>query len=436
MLKILSKLACALIFSILEIYIIRVLIKSKNNIINYKYIIGTILLVLLITIMYNVNYSVESTVIRGLLTIVILKYILEESILKIVIGYIFVIFITTISDLINYSLLTQIFSISTIRDTWYGMLITNLGVAIIVVLIINIKYIRTIMTNFIDKLNRNNIIKPIIFMFLSFIVIINVLLNITKNQQNNEIYILDILIIAIFLTLVTILVLDNDKYNQLLTQYDILLKYSADFEDTIDELELNNHEYKNQLAILRSHVENGSKNQALKIIKEISNENLQINSKFLVELKNIPKGGIKGLIYYKIMIAEQKGINVSINVSKDSQNLLKLLNDNEVKVLCKLIGVYLDNAIEAAENTKQKIVSIEIYPLNDNLNIVFSNSIKNMKLNLEEINRKGISTKGEGRGKGLYLVNKLIARNVWLYCSNKIINKFYIQHIEINTKKS
>lgn len=436
MLKILSKIICALIFSLLQIYITKVLTNSKRKLINYKSVIGTVLLTVITFIMYNVNYSVESTIIRGLLTVIALTYILEEPILKIVIGYIFIIFLTTISELINYGILTNLFSISTLRDSWYGMLITNVSVAIIILLIMKVKYISKFMSNFIEKLNKNNILKPIIFFVLSFIVILNILFNITQNQQNTETYILDICIISIFLILVAILILDNDKYNQLLTQYDILLKYSADFEDAIDEIELNNHEYKNQLAILRSHVESNDKKQALKIIKEMSNESLQINSKFLVELKHIPKGGIKGLIYYKVMIAEQKNINISINVSPNSQKLIRLLNDEEVKVLCKLIGVYLDNAIEAAENTEKKLVSIEIYPLNNKLNLVFSNSIEGVKLNLDEINKKGISTKGEGRGKGLYLVNKLISKNNWLICKSKIINNFYVQYIEINKKTS
>lgn len=436
MLKILSKIICALIFSLLQIYITKVLTNSKRKLINYKSVIGTVLLTVITFIMYNVNYSVESTIIRSLLIIMVLRYILEESLFKIIIAYIFLILITTISDLITYTIIKQFFSIVIMRDSWYGMLITNASVAIIVILIIKIKYISKFVSKFIEKLNKNNILKPIIFMGLSFIVILNILFNITQNQQNTHIYILDILIITIFLILVTILVLDNDKYNQLLTQYDILLKYSADFEDAIDEIELNNHEYKNQLAILRSHVESNDKKQALKIIKEMSNESLQINSKFLVELKHIPKGGIKGLIYYKVMIAEQKNINISINVSPNSQKLIRLLNDEEVKVLCKLIGVYLDNAIEAAENTEKKLVSIEIYPLNNKLNLVFSNSIEGVKLNLDEINKKGISTKGEGRGKGLYLVNKLISKNNWLICKSKIINNFYVQYIEINKKTS
>lgn len=436
MLKISSKIICATIFSILQIYITKILTKAKSESINYKDVIGTVLLIAITFIMYNVNYSVESTIIRSLLIIMVLRYILEESLFKIIIAYIFLIFITTISELINYSILKQLFSITVMRDSWYGMLITNVSVAVIVILIMKIKYISNFVSNFIEKLNKNNILKPIVFLGISFIVILNILFNITQNQQNNHVYILDILIITIFLILVTILVLDNDKYNQLLTKYDILLKYSADFEDAIDEIELNNHEYKNQLAILRSHVESSDKKQALRIIKEMSNESLQINSKFLVELKHIPKGGIKGLIYYKVMIAEQKDINISINVSPNSQKLIKLLIDDEVKVLCKLIGVYLDNAIEAAENTEKKIVSVEIYPLDNKLNLVFSNSIENMKLNLDEINKKGISTKGEGRGKGLYLVNKLISKNNWLICKSKIINNFYVQYIEINKKAS
>lgn len=70
---------------------------------------------------------------------------------------------------------------------------------------------------------------------------------------------------------------------------------------------------------------------------------------------------MKGLIYYKTAIAQNNKIHVSADISLKKNNLLKKLPDNKIKILCRLIGIYFDNAIEAAKETKKKTVTIEIY---------------------------------------------------------------------------
>ena len=138
-------------------------------------------------------------------------------------------------------------------------------------------------------------------------------------------------------------------------------------------------------------------------------------------------------MYYKAAIAQKHKINLTTDVSIESKGILTKLSEKEVKVLCKLIGIYFDNAIEAAAESRKKNVTIEIYELKDKVSIVFSNTFKKHK-NMKDRNEKGVSSKGEGRGNGLYFASKLIKENDWLEQKQDIVDRYYIQELIIRKK--
>ena len=96
------------------------------------------------------------------------------------------------------------------------------------------------------------------------------------------------------------------------------------------------------------------------------------------------------------------------------------------------MGIYLDNAIEAAKESSKKSMALEIYVLKNNLNIVISNSYK-IKPSLEKINQKGFTTKGKDHGKGLYFANKIIDRHQDIVSKQQVLNDFYVQQLIIKS---
>ena len=54
--------------------------------------------------------------------------------------------------------------------------------------------------------------------------------------------------------------------------------------------------------------------------------------------------------------------------------------------------------------------------------------------NFDDRNKKGVSTKGEGHGNGLYYASKLIGQNPWLSQKQEVIDKYYIQQIIVTRK--
>ena len=68
--------------------------------------------------------------------------------------------------------------------------------------------------------------------------------------------------------------------------------------------------------------------------------------------------------------------------------------------------------------------------MKNKVSFVFSNTFKKNK-NMKDRNKKGVSSKGEGRGNGLYFAEKIIKENTWLEQKQEIIDNYYIQQIII-----
>ena len=56
------------------------------------------------------------------------------------------------------------------------------------------------------------------------------------------------------------------EYNDLINKYDSLFDYFKEIEDNVDEISFANHEYKNQLAVIKGYIEN-NKNTIISTFK-------------------------------------------------------------------------------------------------------------------------------------------------------------------------
>ena len=214
-------------------------------------------------------------------------------------------------------------------------------------------------------------------------------------------------------------------------KYDALFDYFSEIAESIDDLNLTTHEYKNQIAIVSNYIENKKNKKGKEYIYDMA---ISINKDegLLVNLSDIPTGGLKGLLYYKIIVAKNQKVEIVLDAGKNIKKLFKKLSEDEMKIITRIIGVYIDNAVSEAKK-QNKIVNIEIYNLDNELYFTISNKI-NKNLNIDEIGKRGFTTKGKGHGQGLYLVNRIINKNKWLRNENKIVNNYYISKLIIDTK--
>ena len=412
-------------------YTLKKILNSNEKVTNIYNSSLLILLIILSSISFSKNYQSLYTITVFFLNIIIYKLIFKENLSKVTIATSLLMALTFLADLIYTIIIINFISMKDIRSIWYYQIISNICIAIICLLGILICQKLNLIKKINHKLEKMQSKSIIIFLILIIIVFTILAYSFYINFQINEKYIINILLLLIFIILLLIFLKERDNYNKLSTEYDSLFTYVQTFEDWIEKEQLNRHEYKNQLAVLRCLTE---EKKVKDKIDEILEDNINIEGQAVTQLKSLPKGGIKGLMYYKAAIAQKKKINLTADVSIEQKGTLAKLNEKEIRIVCKLIGIYFDNAIEAAEESKRKNISIEIYEFQDKVNIVFSNTFKKHR-NMKDRNKKGVSSKGKGRGNGLYFAEKLIKENPWIEEKQDIIDKYYIQKISINKKE-
>ena len=97
------------------------------------------------------------------------------------------------------------------------------------------------------------------------------------------------------------------------------------------------------------------------------------------------------------------------------------------------MGVFLDNAIDAATTAKEKEVEIDIKNDNNCILISISNTFDD-KADTKQIGKKGFTTKGKGHGYGLSIVKDINKHNENIETFNDIEDAKFTQTILIYYK--
>ena len=290
----------------------------------------------------------------------------------------------------------------------------------------------------IDKIKKtiNKIIvildRPIItgiVLVLSILAIAGVSYKLINNLSTKRY--LDSVLLFLFFSLLIYLIL----YNRYLVTKEVrktkeLLNAITIYEKRIDEDRIIRHEMLNNLLALKSFDNKNSEefNKTLDdFIMSCSNKS--------VGIKNIYKlpTGLKGMVYYKINSLDNKKYNYNVNISKQVNINLEKDNYKEYISLCKILGIVLDNAIEACKDCNEKTINIIFRDDTTNRRqlVTVENTYNDKNLDTEKIFQKGFSGKENHTGLGLWEVRKILnkSKNLSLYTTKG--NKYFSQQIEI-----
>ena len=413
-------------------YLIVKKIVNKEITFSKELIFYITLLALVSVFLHQVQYTIIYTITVFLLNIVVFKKIFNIDWSQSIIATSIFMIALIPADVIVTTLFRLLFTQEQIRADFFVSIAANAMIGIVSVGLISIPFINKITRLFYENISRKRIIAELVFFLLLVIGFCYLGYNYATHNVTDQTYISNVIIIGIFTVITIIFIQSKNDYKRLSDEYDVLYSYIQNFEEWIEKEQLSRHEYKNQLAVLYCLTK---EKKVKEKINEILEDNINIGGEVINQLKLLPKGGIKGLIYYKVAIGQKKKINITADVSLENKSILNELTEQEIRVICKLIGIYIDNAIEASEETRKKNILIEVYELSNKVCFVFSNTFKK-KNNFEDRNKKGITTKGEGHGNGLYFASKLIDQNSFLESKQDVVDGYYIQQLIIKRKES
>ena len=422
MLEVLDDIICSSIMVVTQIYIVRKIVNNNDK--NYINILfGTIIFLLFSIFLHPIQYEPIYSISILLLNIALNKKLFKLTLEQSTIASCLYIVVLSVSDITITTILRQFYSQELIRADALISIMANLAISTLSITLINNKKIFNKIQNLYNAAKTKIFIINILYLMLLAVGFFYILYNIGTHTINQNDYIANLIIVGVLVIITYIYIESRTDYKQLSDEYDTLFTYVQNFEDWIEKEQLNRHEYKNQLAIIRGLTKD---KKVISKIEEILSDNINIKGDVVHKLKELPKGGLKGLLYYKVAIAQKNNLNIEVDVSFRNNKNLESLTEEQLKVLCKLIGIYFDNAIEAAIETEEKILSLEIYSIKQNLNIVLANTYKEHQ-NFSNRNEKGVTSKGEGHGNGLYYANNLLKKNKWLESKQEIKDNYYFQ---------
>lgn len=296
MLEACVRLVCPLIMPVYGFYIIKRITSSNVKILNIKSILGIVLLYIMTLILYEAEYTGINTITIFALQIIVYKEIfdikIEESLLACGMLMILTIFCDAISSLI----LRSMYTFEEIRTSWYLSFVGNILVAIFSTIIIRIKFVINLFKNFYENVSKRKSISNLLFTILLIVGLSSLVQNLSKINKLNNNYLINGIIMLVFFALTYLFIKSKNSYDRLNVEYENLFTYVQNFEDWIEKEQLNRHEYKNQLAVLRCLT---SEKKVKDKIDEILEDSINIEGQVVHQLKMLPKGGIKGLMYYK-----------------------------------------------------------------------------------------------------------------------------------------
>ena len=210
-------------------------------------------------------------------------------------------------------------------------------------------------------------------------------------------------------------------------QMEILNDYIKNLEQLNEKTIAFRHDYKNILSGLSGYLKDGKIEEMKSYLSEIihtTDRSLEEQDFAWKELKYIYPLELKGFLYEKMLLTYAQKIKMEVQIDNQFELRCSYMND-----IIRILGIFIDNAIEETANLEDGYIII--MAVNSESGGVFSviNNYKK-KPDLALMQQKGYSTKGEGRGMGLYWAEELVKTHEIIH-NVKILEGEIIQEIEI-----
>lgn len=188
------------------------------------------------------------------------------------------------------------------------------------------------------------------------------------------------------------------------------------------------HDFDNIVTTIGGYIKTDDMEGLEKYYSQLQEDCSKVNNLYILNPDIINNPGIYNLLTTKYSEAEEKGIKVNLTFLLD-------LNELHMKIyeFARILGILLDNAIDAASECDEKVLNIVFRnEAKNNRNIILiENTYKDKDVDLNQIFNKGISGKENHTGLGLWEIRQILKKNnnVNLYTNKN--EKYFTQQLEI-----
>lgn len=197
----------------------------------------------------------------------------------------------------------------------------------------------------------------------------------------------------------------------------------------VDGVRTLKHDYNNIMQALNGYVSTKQYDKLQEHINKVLDECNIVNNLSVIDQKVFNDPAIYGIVGAKYFIAMEADIKFELDIVTNIKEISFPMPE-----LSRILGIILDNAIEATSKTDNKYMKLEMkYDARKDADIikVYNTYDTNIDINLKDIYKKGVSSKKVKSGIGLWEVKKLIdkSKNSQIYAS--LEHGMFVQNIII-----
>lgn len=417
-----------LVITTIGVYLFgRIALNKKIEVSKSKFLVFFIITVVCNTIIYLNLTGTLKTILMEIINIIFFVKVFKISMSKSIFLTLIHLLFLVLAELLQFFVITKILIIDVefcYREIMGSIYSSFISCVLLITITIFIRKLLRFILN--TKISSN--LKIIIYSIMTLLCTIGLFYKmISEFKISNDImsYLVSLMMLIVVLIGLIRQAIDNVILSE---KYENVLDYMSGYEHEVENQRIVRHEAKNELIIIKSKICDGeSSKELMDYIDEILDEKVEFKEEKYAKFGYLPPNGIKGLLYFKAQQGQNEGLNISLNVSSRVENSnIYNLNSKEEKCLGKILGVFLDNAVEASLKSKAKEFGIEVYLNSDSeCEIIIGNSFDG-DIDVTKIGKERFSTKGKTRGHGLLLVNLLLEMNKKAFNVKTDIDKEYM----------
>jgi two-component system sensor histidine kinase AgrC len=347
------------------------------------------------------------TVFCAVAIVILLKSFFKLKLVNCIICEFFFLLFLAIGNVVM-SLMFKTFGIDTssiktsLFNSIVGIVIIDTVVLIILAIIKSFRMFSCFNTEIKSKAYKTNII----YIGLVFAILI---LNFNYYEKFSELTDVLTLVISVLLLIVFLMLslFNTNTFFKLETKSQELeyqLFYNKVLDAIIKDLRRFKHNYNNILSVFGGYIKTKKWDEVERYYTEICGDMSKVSFLDNLSMANIKNAGILWLIMSKYEYARE--LKVDFRVVTEG-----IIGEIGMKMseFCEMIGILLDNAIEAASASQRKVVELFIRQIDGSVSFAIENAVLE-KVNVARLYEEGYSTKGEGRGLGLCILKRIVSK--------------------------
>lgn len=309
-------------------------------------------------------------------------------------------------------------------------LVSTLFVYLFIFVLYKLLLLFKVTINILDNISKRN--KRVILLNILFALIVVFMQMYLIGYYNDKlplfIIIIDILSIVVYFLLSIYSMVKTMKLEKVEEDLEQEKLYNKTLQILHDNIRAFKHDFANIVSGIGGYVDTNDMEGLRKYYKQLLQDCKQVSNLGSLNPEVINSPSVYSVLANKYYRADSLGIKINLDSFIDFKNL-----NMGIYEFTRILGILMDNAIEAASECDNKLVNVIIR--NDNKQhrqlLRIENTYKDKNIDLDKISEKGYSTKPNNTGLGLWEVDRIIKKHKNLARFTTKNDEFFIQQLEI-----